>query len=132
MTHVAVMVTNTGNSSTFIAPDAVTITLAMDGGRLDDITVRGSDNVSTFTHPGALAFAEPPAMRSSPARANVIRLRRIFLAAGETQPMATLRIRADRATRIHGVWSARCPGGFESANGVVDKVEVIRGIGPPR
>lgn len=121
---IAVKVTNIGNANTFIAADAVTINLALVEATTTETTVRGADSVDTFQHPAGVASTGPPALRASPARSNVIRLRRITLAAGESQTLATLRVRAGRGATIRGNWSARCPGGFEIVMGYIPAVKI--------
>jgi hypothetical protein len=128
---VSVTVTNKGNTGAFLAPDAVTVTLALENAAVEDLSLRAADGVETFQNPRGEASIEPPALRASPGRSNVLRFRRIFLAAGETQTLATVRLRAGRGARIGGVWSARCPGGFETVKGSVGAVEVMALTPPP-
>lgn len=121
---VAVTVSNTGSAGTFIGPDAVTITLVLENAAIEEIAVRGADRVDTFSQPNDTASTGPPALRASAGRANLIRFRRIFLAAGETQTLATLRLRAGKDAGIKGRWSAQCLGNFDSVKGDVKNVSL--------
>jgi hypothetical protein len=121
---VTVSVTNSGTSSTFIARDALLLTLVVDRAAIEDITATGADGIETLFQPPAASGASATALRAGMARANVVRMQRIYLAAGETQALATLRLRAGAGATIRGTWSARCPGGYDSVTGTLSPVKL--------
>ncbi len=114
-----VTVTNVGAASTFLAPDAVTLTLRFDRPGCEDAPLRDFDAVEAFysepSAPGA-----PPAdsgLRSSLARANVLRFRKAQLAPGESAQIGPIRLPPDSATRVWGAWTATDAGGFDVLRG---------------
>ncbi|HZO91814.1 MAG TPA: DUF3142 domain-containing protein [Chthonomonadaceae bacterium] len=116
-------VTNTGTATTFLAPDAITLTLHFDRPGLEEADPRDFDSLEAFfdgqSRPASSA-AVPP-LRASLPRANGLRLRKFQLAAGETARIGPIRVPADGARQVWGAWSATGPGGFN----------VVRGDIPP-
>ena len=110
---VTLSVTNSGNSDTFFAPDAVTLTLLFDRPGLSELAAPAFDRVETFAANADGAEAE---VRSSPARANGLKLSKWRLAPKETARIR-LRLPADGATTLRGVWTLRNPDGLTTTTG---------------
>ncbi len=111
-----VTVTNVGSASTFLAPDAVTLTLVFDRPGFTDIAPGGFDSVEARLQNDPTA-AFDTALRASPARANLLRCRKFHLAAGESVTFGPLRLPADGSTQVHGEWTAKSPGNFTTLHG---------------
>jgi len=122
---VTVSVTNVGSSSAFVGADAVSVTLTLNRAAIEDISSAGSDSIETLFQQDNASASDPP-IRASMSRANIIRIGRISLAAGETQVLGTLRLRAEAGANVGGNWTARCPGGFDSVSGVIAPVALLR------
>jgi hypothetical protein len=116
-----VRVTNTGTAASFAAPDAVTVTLHFDRPGLEEMEAHSFDGVEMF--------AGDAHLRSSVSRANVARLRKFHLAAGETAKIGPIRLRADGPTRVWGEWTVRGEGGFETLRGEIPEMRLDRPTG---
>jgi hypothetical protein len=113
-----VRVTNIGNASTFLAPDAVTLTLRFNRPGFDAIAPGQFDAVEARFQSDPTAPFET-ALRSSPTRANRLRIRKFHLAAGETAVFGPIRLPADGSTQVDGEWTAKCPGDFTLQRGAM-------------
>jgi hypothetical protein len=113
-----VSVTNVGAAGTFLAPDAVTLTLHFDRPGFDAIAPGQFDAVDARLQ-NAPNAAFDTALRSSPARANLLRCRKFHLAPGETAVFGPIRLPADGSTQVHGEWTAKSPGNFTLLHGEI-------------
>ncbi len=113
-----VTVTNIGNASTFLAPDAVTLTLTFDRPGFDSIAPGQFDAVEARLQNDPNGAFET-ALRSSPARANLLRCRKFHLAAGESAVFGPIRLPADSAMQVQGAWTAKSPGNFTLLRGEI-------------
>ena len=111
-----VTVTNVGSASTFLAPDAVTLTLRFNRPGFEDILPGGFDAVETRLQSGT-ASAFEAGLRASPVRADMVQCRKFHLAAGESVTFGPLRLPTDGATQVDGEWTAKCPGNFTLLHG---------------
>jgi len=127
--HLSVSVTNIGNASTFLAPDAIEVTLIFDRPGFDSIAPGQFDAVEARLQTDPAAPFDS-ALRSSPARANLLRIRKFHLAAGETAIFGPLRLPPDSATQVHGEWTAKSPGNFTTLHGTIPPTVLTPG-GPP-
>ena len=112
---ITVTVTNSGNSDTFFAPNALTLTLIFDQPNLGEPAASAFDRMETFA---ASPDAPGPGIRCSPARANVLQLSKWRLPPGETTKI-TLRLPADGATTLRGTWALRNPDGLTTRTGEI-------------
>ena len=112
-------VTNDGSANTFFAPDAVELLLAFDRPGLEFLEPGDFDAAETFTQAEAAGGSADVsrALRCSPRRANLVRLRRFGLRVGETTRAGSIRIAGDGPTRVWGTWRIRLRGGFETVEG---------------
>jgi hypothetical protein len=113
-----IRVTNVGSASTFLATDAVSLTLSFDRPGFDTIAPGQFDAVEARLQTDPAAPFET-ALRSSLARANMLQCRKFHLAAGETAVFGPIRLPADGSTQVHGVWTAKSPGNFTLLHGEV-------------
>ena len=118
---VAVTITNSGNSDTFFAPDAVTLTLTFDQPNLGEPIAPAFDRLETFA---ANPDSAGPKIRCSPARANVLTLSKWRLAPGESAKI-TLRLPADGATLLRGTWALRRPDGLTTRTGKIPPMALM-------
>jgi hypothetical protein len=117
-----VTVTNVGAGSTFLAPDAVTLTLTFDRPGLDEVSTRDFDALEAFYAEPSSAGAPGSELRASIARANVLRCRKWQLAPGESARIGPIHIPADGATQVRAAWSATDAGGFTVLHGDVGPI----------
>lgn len=116
--EVIVKVTNIGKADTSLATDAITLTLAFDRPGFSSIAPGQFDAVDARLQ-GDLNAPFETALRSSPARANLLRCQKFHLAAGETAVFGPLRLPADGATQVQGEWTAKSPGNFTLLRGTL-------------
>jgi hypothetical protein len=117
-TVVLVYARNVGNGSTSVHPEALVLTLQMNGGKIEDMVAEEADSVAVGAMDGG-AF-----VRTSLARADALRITRFHLAPGEKVKLLTLRVKGYRA--MDGSWSARLPGGFKKLSGGMTPPQVLK------
>ncbi|HLV81000.1 MAG TPA: DUF3142 domain-containing protein [Chthonomonadaceae bacterium] len=121
-----VSVTNSGSAGSFLAPDAVSVTLLFDRPGLEDIALRDFDTCETFYRdaPDSASSASATAMRASAARANGVTFRLDYLAPGATARIGPIRIPADGATKAQGYGSIVGAGRFTIVQGVIPPTDL--------
>jgi len=108
-----ISVTNTGDAGTFIANDAVTLTVQFDRLGFDAVDRGEFDSVQTlYCEDGTLDHA----VRASTLRANTIRCCKSYLAPGETVHFGPIET---QATRIRGTWSVVGAGRLNTYRGII-------------
>jgi hypothetical protein len=139
--EVMVTVENRGNAATFFASDSVTLTILFDrpGFELPP-TFAGAETLridGPFDAPAATtlngmpaAMALNDALAASPARANVLRIRRPIIGPGERIVLGPIRIPADGATRARAFWTARGFDGFDQLTGELPVANLAPGQHP--
>jgi hypothetical protein len=152
--NLAVTVTNTGTANTFLAADAVTLTLHFDRPGLDEVDPRDFDGYDSeyvgMRENGPEEEAKPiqnpaegtvpsPAnqetgrlvggMRCSLPRADTLEVRKFQLLVGETARLGPIRVPADGATRVWGTWSIRRQGGFATVTGDIPPTALAASAG---
>ena len=115
---VNMIIKNSGNSDTFFAPDALTLTLIFDRPGLGEPAAPAFDRMETFAANSGSTALEIPA---SSIRANVLKLSKWHLAPGETARI-TLRLPADGAATLRGTWALRNPDGLTTQTGKINAI----------
>jgi hypothetical protein len=123
--EIFVSVTNVGNSDTFFAPDAVSLTLTFDRVGMEEANPNDFDSIDAayVELSNGKSGHETAWQSSSLARANALRLRRFHLAVGETARIGPILAPTD-ATEIRGVWAVRDPNGFDTRSGDIAPVKL--------
>ncbi|MBS1709393.1 MAG: DUF3142 domain-containing protein [Armatimonadetes bacterium] len=106
--------TNTGDSATFVAPDAFVIDLQFDKPGFGDVRLRDFDAVQ-FLRDG---------VETSPARADKLRLSKGWFYPGETLKVGPIRLLDSVPFHAKIAWRARLPSGLKTTQGTLPEASV--------
>ncbi len=113
-----IKVTNTGSVGSALSDNAVVVELVFDQPGLE---IEGPGDFSAIQTAFRPAGQESE-LASSALRANILRLKAPYIAAGESIRIGPIRVIADGATTIKGHWQVVGPGGFNTIRG---KISII-------
>ena len=117
---VTVSLTNTGDASSSLSADAVTLTLAFDAPGVR-AALGDFDNIAAFSS---------SYLRASPARASLLVCTCSHLGVGETITVGPIQV-IGKARAVRGEWRVKEPGGFASLTGTISPRQLQQQEGTP-